>query len=36
MKKFGYMAIKLDMGKAYDQLDWQFIKKYFQDLGFSN
>lgn len=30
------MAIKLDMGKAYDSLEGDFIKKCFQDLGFSN
>lgn len=33
--KQGYTAIKLDMEKAYDRLDWQFIKKCFTNLGFS-
>lgn len=28
------MAIKLDIEKAYDMLDWNFIKKCFTDLRF--
>lgn len=32
--KKGYMAIKLDIEKAYDRLEWNFIKKCFADLGF--
>ena len=27
-------AIKLDMEKAYDGLEWDFIRKCFQELGF--
>lgn len=30
------MAIKFDMKKAYDKLDRGFIRKYLNDLGFSN
>lgn len=33
--KVGYKTIKLDMKKAYVKLDWNFISKCFQDLGFS-
>lgn len=28
------MAIKLEMEKAYDKLEWKFIKKCITDLGF--
>lgn len=30
--KRGYMVIKLDMEKSYNRLDWDFIKKCFEDL----
>lgn len=30
------MAIKLDMKKGYDRLDWKFIKKCFHDFGFAD
>lgn len=30
------MAIKLEMEKAYDRLEWDFARKCFQDLGFPN
>lgn len=33
-KRKRYMAIKLDMKKAYDKLDWHFIKRCFNKLGF--
>lgn len=35
-KSKGYMAIKLEMGKAYDRFDCDFIRKCFIDLGFSD
>lgn len=35
-QKFGYTAIKLDMEKAYDRIDWNFITKCFQNLGFAD
>lgn len=30
------MLIKLDMEKIYGRLDWNFIKKYFGELDFSD
>lgn len=34
--KTGYLVLKLDMGKAYDRLNWEFIRKCFQDVGYFN
>lgn len=34
--KVGYMANKLHVEKAYDSLEWTFIKKHFNVLGLYN
>ena len=32
--KMGHMALKLDMSKAYDQLEWGFLQKIMEKMGF--
>ena len=32
--KENFMAVKLDMGKAYDHMEWSFIEKVMEKMGF--
>ena len=32
----GYMALKLDMRKAYDKVEWKFLEQIMQKMGFAS
>ena len=34
MGKCGFMVMKLDMSKVYDQVEWKFIIKLMEKMGF--
>ena len=32
--KSGYMALKLDMSRSYDHVEWKYMEKVLEEVGF--
>lgn len=36
MQKYSYLALKLDMSKVHDQVQWEFLQAMILKLGFDH